>query len=188
MIYCLIPTTPDRNERLWKTIESIQQSNCDQKIQILIDYNNYEGFVKSALRLVNSVDGLCMIVPNDVILWPSTIQEVYNTYIEKFPEGDGMVGWADEFMEINYMCFPFCHSRLLRELINPVYFHNFSDREWTEIMKARGKYYPITKAMCRHDHYSRDPKLRDKTYDINERTSDADGKIYWERFDKGFPK
>ena len=140
------------------------------------------------LRLVNSVDGLVMQVPNDVIILPSTIQELYNTYWKEFPNDDGLVGWADGFMEIQHMCFFFAQAKLMRKLINPIYFHNFSDREWTEIMKARGKYYPITKSMCIHDHYSRDKKLLDKTYQINEDTSADDGKIYWERFDLGFPK
>ena len=186
MIYCLIPTTPDRNKRLFETLESIFRSNCDQKIQVIIDYNEYEGLVKSVLRMVNSVDGLCTIVPNDVIIGPSTLQELYNTYIKEFPNNDGMVGWSDGFMEIQHMCMPFCQAKLLREIVNPIYFHNFSDREWTEIMKRRGKYYPITKSMCIHNHYSRNPALKDKSYEINERTSSDDGKIFWQRFEEGF--
>ena len=188
MIYCLIPTTPDRNKRLLETIESIQKSVCNQRVQVLIDYNNYEGFVRSALRLVNSIDGLCMIVPNDVILGADAIQQCYNAYIKNFPDNDGLVGWTDGLMEIEYMCFPFAHSRTLRELINPVYFHNFSDREWTEIMKARERYFPITTPLCIHNHYSRKPELLDKTYQVNEDSSSRDGKIYWERFKNGFPK
>ena|SRR3990167_4336911 len=188
MIYILIPTTPERDKRLQETLASIKKSICDQEIEIVIDVNEYEGFVKPVIRMLNKIEGLCMIVPNDVILWPSAIQRCYNEYIRNFPDNDGLVGWGSEGMEIDYMCFPFAHSRTMREIVNPIYFHNFSDREWTEIMKKRGKYYPIRNATCTHNHYTKYPELLDKTYQINEDTSSADGKIYWERFDKGFPK
>lgn len=188
MIYVLIPTTPDREDRLQKAIASVKRSMCDQPIEIIVEYNNYEGMIKPLLRMVNRVDGLAILITNDIEIMPSTIQELYNAYIKNFPDNDGLVGWGDGLIKLDEMCFPFAHTKVLREIIHPAYFHNFADRDWTAVMKLRGKYLAVTRPLCTHNHYSRNPALKDKTYEVNESTSDADSLVYAQRKEKNFQK
>ena len=186
MIYVLIPTTPDREKRLKKTIESVKKSVCTEPLEIVTDLNNYEGYVKSVLRMVNKIDGLVIVLNNDMIVEPDTIQILYDAYIKAFPYDDGLCGFGDTDFDLNVNCAPFAHTKVLREIINPVYFHNFVDREWTGIMQHRGKYLPVPNAVIHHEHYSKNPELLDETYKVNQDLSDADGKIYYERKERNF--
>lgn len=189
IIYCLIPTTPDREERLKKTLVSIKNSNCNQELNIVIDENEYEGYVKSVLRMLGKVSGLCVVVPDDIEVWPSTIQALYNAYIDKFPKNDGLCVYGDHNWDLNVFGLPFAHSDTLKEIINPEYFHNFHDKEMCEIMRMRGKYLPVPQAQVTHRHYQWYPELeKDKTYQVGEMSSAKDGELYNSRREKNFNK
>lgn len=187
MINILIPTTPDRRERLQKTLDSIKASNCNQEFNIIIDENEYEGYVKSVLKMLDRVEGFCMVIPNDVEIWPSTIQALYNAYTEAFPNNDGLCVYGDHHWDLNIFGLPFAHSRILKEIINPIYFHNFHDKEMCEIMRMRGKYLPVPQAQVWHRHYLWDKNaLKDKTYEVGEASSKKDGELYMMRRAKNF--
>lgn len=188
MINILIPTTPDRKKRLEKAVVSVIRSNCNQNLNIIIDTNEYEGYVKSVLRMLDKVDGLTMVVTDDIELWPSTIQALYDAYTQTFPDNDGLCVYGDENWDLKNFGLPFAHSSVLKETINPIYFHNFHDKEMCDVMKLRGKYLPVPHARITHDHYTRKPELHDKTYQVGEDSSNADGEIYNMRRAKNFNK
>lgn len=189
MINVLIPTTPERADRLKVAVDSIKRSNCDQELNIVVDVNNYEGYVKSVLRMLDKVDGLTMVVTDDLELWPTTIRALYNAYTEAFPNNDGLCVYGDEHWDLKAFGLPFAHSNTLKELINPIYFHNFADKEMCEIMKMRGKYLPVPQAQVWHHHYQwKKGTAKDRTYELGEATSDADGALYNMRRAKNFNK
>jgi hypothetical protein len=187
LINILIPTTPERKEGLNRAIASVKRSNCSQELNIVVDLNEYEGYVKSVLRMLDKVEGLCMVVTDDIEVWPSSIQALYSAYTEAFPNNDGLCVYGDEHWDLKAFGLPFAHSKTLKEIINPDYFHNFHDKEMCEIMKGRNKYLPVSHAQVSHYHYQWYPKLeRDKTYQIGEMTSEKDGAIYNMRRVKNF--
>lgn len=187
MINILIPTTPDRQERVKRTIASIKASNCDQELNIVVDLNEYEGYVKSVLRMLSKVNGLCMVVTDDIEVQASTIQAVYNSYKDAFPKNDGLCVYGDKHWDLNKYGLPFAHSDTLKEIINPEYFHNFHDKEMCEIMQQRNKYRTVPEALIWHYHYQWFPEIeRDKTYQIGERSSARDGELYMLRRAKNF--
>ncbi len=67
MITILIPTTPERRERLQNTIESIRE-HTTQPYKLTIYENNYEGYVKAIHTLLDGIDGLVWCLNDDVIL------------------------------------------------------------------------------------------------------------------------
>lgn len=184
MIYVLIPSTPDRERRLQRAISFVKKSRCKEPIEIVVDVNEYEGYVKSMLRLVNKVDGLAFLMGNDVEVRVPTIQNLYNCYMKNFPDQDGIVACIDELSgpdSGDSAQHPFGHTRTFRDIIFPGYFHNFVDREWTDIMKKRDKYAIARDAIITHRHYTKNRNLKDKTYLVGQQSSDADGKLYYLR-------
>jgi hypothetical protein len=185
-IYVLIPTTPGRKERLKRCVKSIKKSRCDQGIEIVVDVNNYKGAVKSLLRLFNKVNGLALFLGDDTWIFPDTIQRLYDAYIKAFPENDGMAVATDESVHKISFAHPFAHTQVFRQHTFPGYFHNFVDREWQDRMKFLNKYVEVPMARIMHNHFTKDSYLFDQTYKIGQDTSDADGKIFYERRGRNF--
>lgn len=187
MIYVLIPSTPDRKKRLEKCISLIKKSVCREPIEIVVEENNYEGYVAPMLRMVNRIDGLAFLIGNDVEVKRLTIDNLYRAYIKNFPENDGIVTPVDELDPNSEIAqHPFGHTKTFREIIFPGYFHNFVDREWTDIMKQRGKFAIARDAFITHRHYSRNRNLKDKTYAVGEKSSDKDGRLYYLRRNENY--
>ena len=137
--------------------------------------------------MLDKVDGLVMVISDDVEVWPSSIQALYDAYTQAFPNNDGLCVYGDEHWDLNIFGLPFAHSKVLKEIINPIYFHNFHDKEMCEIMRMRGKYLPVPHAEVWHRHYSWNREVeKDKTYQLGEKTSVTDGEIYNMRRAKNF--
>lgn len=178
MINLIIPTTPERKKRLEKTLDSIKRSNCNQELNVVVDVNQYEGYVKSVLRMLNKISGITMIITDDIEVCPNTIQELYNVYTKAFPNNDGLCVYGDHHWHLGTFGLPFAHSNVLKEVINPEYFHNFQDIEMCDVMKMRGKYLPVPTALVKHNHYIWDGDVkRDETYAKGEEFSDSDNAI-----------
>lgn len=186
MIYVLIPTTPGRAERLKECIKSIKKSKCDQPIEIVVDVNEYEGAVRSILRMVNKVDGLALFLGDDTTVYPDTIQVLYKSYVKAFPDQDGMCATMDESLHKVTFSHPFAHTKTFKEHTYPGYFHNFVDREWEDRVRYLKKYLEVPKARIMHRHYSKYGMLRDKTYDVAQKKSSADGNLYHRRKEINF--
>jgi hypothetical protein len=189
MIYVLIPTTPDRTEQLDACIAAVKASVCDQPIEIIVEMNQYEGFVKPVLRMLDRVDGICLILGNDARVTPSAIQKLYNAYTKAFPDQDGVCACSDgRDNHGDLICHPFGHSKTLKENIYPKYFHNFVDKDLGQVMWRKGKYIAVPDAVIQHHHYTQKGwnVEKDLTYSIGEETSESDGAIFRERWAIGF--
>lgn len=181
MIYILLPTTPVRSERLKGAIQSIKASICNQPIEIKLEVSQGEGALKPLLRLIDSTDGICLCMSDDAVVAPDAIQILYDTYMRVFPDQDGLCVPSDGITKGEVAGFFFAHTKTLAENIHRAYFHNFADRDLSNVMKIKGKYCAVPEAVITHTHYSQDKSLDDSTYQLNESHSDTDGAIFRER-------
>lgn len=187
MIYVLIPTTPDRTIQLERCIASIKASDCNQPIEILTEMNNYEGYVKPVLRLLDKVDGLCLLLGNDTIVRRDAIQVLYDAYTRAFPNNDGLCSCSDGRENKGRLaCHPFAHSKTFKENIYPKYFHNFYDKDLGQVMWRKGKFLVVPDAVIEHHHYTQGRSEFDLTYAIGENTSRIDGETFNQRMLRGF--
>lgn len=186
-ISVLIPTTPDREEQLARCVAAIRASDCDERIDIFCELNNYEGFVKPVLRMLRRVNGMCLLLGNDCIVRRDAIQQLWNASRKVFKYDNGLCTGVDEEPNSKKLPrHPFAHSRTFLENIYPKYFHNFVDKDLGQVMWRKGLYHVVNQAVIEHHHYSKQKSMLDLTYKIGEATSDADGEIYAQRLARGF--
>lgn len=186
-IYVLIPTTPDRNEQLGRCIDAVNRSICSERIEILTDLNEYEGFVKPTIRMLRRVRGMCLLLGNDVVVAPNMIQRLWDASKKNFIHDDGMCFPVDSRPNIVHLpSHPFAHSRTFLENIYPKYFHNFVDKDLGQVMWRKGKYLLVPDAMYEHMHYTTGKSAFDMTYRIGQVTSDTDGELYQQRLARNF--
>lgn len=186
-ITVIIPTTPDREPQLARCIAGVKASVCDQRIDIMTELNEYEGFVKPVLRVLHRVEGLCLILGNDAVVRHDSIQKLFDVYVKTFPKDDGVCYPIDERANVTRLpSHPFGHSRTLRLNIYPKYFHNFVDKDLGQVMWRRGKLKQVPESVIDHFHHVHKKAAYDMTYKIADATSDADGEIYFQRMQRGF--
>ena len=187
MISVIIPTTPDRDEQLERCIAAVRGSDCDQRIDIIVERNDYEGFVKPVLRILSKLECFCLLLGNDAVVRRDAIQKLYDASVREFKHDNGLCAPIDGTDHGKQLpCHPFAHSRTLRENIYPKYFHNFVDKDLGQVMWRRGLYKVVEEAVIEHHHYIYGKAKRDFTYAISEATSDADGEIYNQRLARNF--
>lgn len=167
-------------------LDSINASICDQPIEIKFEVSSGEGALKPLLRLIDSTDGICLCMSDDAKVAPDAIQNLYNAYIESFPNMDGLCFPSDGLGDKDINGFFFAHSKTLQENIHRKYFHNFADRDLFEVMKRKKKFRFVGNALISHLHYSRDLSLDDATYKLAEENSSRDGDIFQERSQNNF--
>ena len=184
MIYCLIPTTKERRERLQKCVDSI---HLNTKYPIAIcTYENEEGcedvgWVKAVHKLLEGINGICFILGDDAIIAPDCIEKLYEAYQEGY-----LLQPYEQINKGTIATFPFCHSNILKQYIHKGYIHNYSDTELTEIMKQKGKYLYIPEAKVDHQHFVMDYKLLDNTYCATKQFLEKDKQIFEERKKNNF--
>jgi hypothetical protein len=172
-INILIPSTPERKERLEKAIASIKNSICNQTIEIKIDISEGEGANKPLVRLLNETNGLVIGFSDDMLVRQDTIQIMYDAYIENFPDRDGIVA--------PYNCDVFlAHSDTEKKYWCPDYTHLYTDRDFFDIMTRLKKIHRVD-AVIDHEHYTKNALLTDDTYRFSEAHREEDKIIYEKR-------
>ena len=187
-MYVLIPSVPERKERLQFAIDCVKRSICNQPIEVVTKINNYEGFVKPMLEMLDGVNDLVLFIGDDTETTPFAIQRLYDAYCANFKNNDGICvpcnGKNDLGEKVGSHAL--MHSKTWKDVLHPGYFHNFCDREWTDIMKYRGKYCYVKDALIVHHHMEYEPIHKDATYRIGELSSTKDGELYQYRKKHGF--
>jgi hypothetical protein len=145
MITVLIPSTPERTNNLKRAIESIKGSIFDYPIYIKTEISSGEGATKPLIRLLKSTEGLVLGFSDDVTIDPHCIRLLYESYLEKFPNQDGLCCINNPEHRNLFGCYFFGQSKTLLDAMYPGYVHNFQDKEITEKMKARDKLHFVAK-------------------------------------------
>lgn len=181
MINILIPSTPERAERLKTCIESIEKTaNTEFKIKTYISEG--EGWVKAVHKGLEELEGLTVIVGDDMTFednWLAILEEAYNS---KFKETkDGLVQPYDEIHKGQLAVCPMADAKVLRQRIHKGYTHNFSDTELTLIMRHLGKYMYVPQAKVNHNHPILGKAENDNTYEFSRQWYDKDKELFNER-------
>ena len=188
MIYVLIPSTPERKDRLALAVASIKASVCTQPIEIVIEISEGEGANKPFYRMLQKVDGLVFNFGDDASVASDFIQKLYDAYVENFPDQDGVCAADDGINDPRAISgFALAHSKTWLENFNPEYVHLFADREWTAIMKNKNRYCPVLTAKAYHHHYTKESHIKfDKTYQWAESHQQEDAELFNKRLLMGF--
>lgn len=184
-ITILIPTTPERRERLQQTIQSIRE-HTTQPYRLMIYENNYEGYVKAIHTLLEGVDGLVWCLNDDVILKNDALKILSDKFEELYPQHNGLLQPRDGIQEGNVCTLPFCHSKIMQRFTHKGYHHNFADQEFTLIMKANNLYTYVPEAVVEHKHWINGKAEQDKTYTDSQTRFEKDKELFTNRLNNGF--
>jgi len=186
MISVLIPSTPERKDRLAFAVESIQKNICNQPIEIITEISTGEGANKPLLRMFEKVNDLVFLLNDDVILMPHCIQELYNNYVSTFPDKDGICVPNDGVHNCKLATFPFGHVDTFKKYWCKDYIHLYADSDITEVMKRRNRYSEVPTAKLIHKHFLFEKELMDDTYGFSQKFSGHDQLIFRDRLEHNF--
>lgn len=184
MIYCIIPTTPERRKRLSKLIESLRAQDFPHCV--VIYENQCGGVVKALHEAIKGIHGVCLILNDDMILGRGCLKELYGKYIHAFPKLDGIAQPYEDMHRGELGVSPMLHSDLVKRYWFKGYIHNFGDTELTAIFKKKGKYIIVEEAKLTHQHFLKDKKLIDKTYIATQKEYSTDEMLFIERRKNNF--
>lgn len=162
-ITILIPTTPDRRERLAECVKAIQENTDGVDYRVLV-YENTIGWTKAIHKALNGINGFVVVIGNDVKVQKGWLKALKESFEKNFPNDDGIAHPYDEFHNGSLITHPFAHSSTLKKYISTEYFHCFSDNELTIVMKSLGKEVYVPEAKIEHLHYVNKKAPIDETY------------------------
>ena len=185
IVNILIPTTPERRERLQKTIESIRE-HTTLPYKLTTYENNYEGYVKAIHTLLDGTDSLVWCLNDDVVLKNDALKILFDKFNELYPKWNGLLQPKDGIQEGNVCTLPFCHSNIMKRFTYKGYHHNFADQEFTLIMQSAGLYTYVPEAIVEHAHWINGKAEKDKTYSDSQILFEKDQKLFEERLQNNF--
>jgi hypothetical protein len=180
MVTILIPTTPERRERLSKCIDSIRE-HTTQPYRLMIYENNYEGYVKAIHTLLEGVNGLVWCLNDDVVLKNDALKILTEKFNQLYLKWNGLLQPRDGIQEGNVCTLPFCHSKIMQRMTFRGYHHNFADQEFTMVMKGLGLYNYVPEAVVEHQHWINNKAEKDKTYTDSQILFEQDHKLFEKR-------
>ena len=185
MINIVIPTTPERKERLKECIESIHK-NSGTEYNIHTYTSEGEGWVKAVHKALRGIEGLTVIVGDDMTFDKDWLKILEEEYWKEFPENDGLAQPYDEIHRGLVAVCPMADAENLRKYIHKGYTHNYSDRELTDIFQNKGKYLYVPESIVNHNHYVLGKAENDKTYESNKETYVEDRILYRQRINDNY--
>ncbi len=159
MTTILIPTTPERHERLHLCLQSLQQ-NCTLPIIVTLCFVPAAGAVAPTLMLANAAPaGPVMCLNDDMLVLPGCIEALHAVWLER----GGLCFPSDGIQDGDLACVPYCHRDYLLANLHPGYIHNFADTELTLRARQRGELHYVQNAKLLHHHWTKGAP-HDSTY------------------------
>ncbi len=181
-VYICVPTTKERRPRLQNLIESIRQSDYPN-LNIVIHEGVHPGWVSAMHATLEGIkdDALIMSLGDDNTIEVDTISILVRKFLETFPNLDGYAQPYNQFQGDEITTAGLCRADMVKKYFFKGYVHNFSDNEFTEIIKSMGKHVYVPEAKVHHFHVSADASLQDETYASNQRTYQQDSELFHKR-------
>jgi hypothetical protein len=182
-VYVLIPTTAGRRNNLIATIDSVRKNTFPHAIVI---YENQDGgYVPAVHNMLLGINALVFIINDDMTIGSFCLATLYDEYIKRYPNFDGLLQPLEQFGHGRNAVSPFCHSDVLKKYLFKGYKHNFCDTELVAVMSALKKYAYVPTAIMFHNHFKITRKI-DDTYKISQATFKQDRQLYFQRKANGF--
>ena len=176
MTTILIPTTPERHERLHQCLQSLQQ-NCRMPIFVSLCFMPAAGAVEPTLKLAAAApDGPVMCLNDDMVVLPGCIEALH----ENWREHGGLCFPSDGIQDGDLACVPYCHRDYLLEHLHAGYIHNFADTELTLRARQRGELTYVPYARLLHHHWTKGAPL-DETYGKQKASWTLDKALFHQR-------
>lgn len=151
MTTILIPTTPERHERLHHCLQSLQR-NCTLPVIVSLCFEPAAGATAPTLRLARAAaKGPVMCLNDDMEVLPGCIEALHATWLER----GGLCFPADGIQDGDLACVPYCHRDYLLENFHAGYIHNFADTELTLRARQRGELHYVPQAKLLHHHWTK---------------------------------
>lgn len=188
MITICVPSTPERHGRLEQLLKSISEHTQDIQHRVLVYENNDGGWVPAVYNLLDGISGYVILLGSDVIVQAGWLSTLYNTFITKFPNGDGV---AEPFNEIhggNLCQHPFAKVETIKKYLYAGYTHQYSDQEFTDRAELDNKLIYVPEAKIQHNHFVNGKAEMDETYKtvFNRQTVQKDQELYNIRKHNGY--
>lgn len=160
MTTILIPTTPERHERLHLCLQSLQQ-NCSLPIVVSLCFMPAAGAVEPTIKLAQAAPpGPVMCLNDDMVVLPGCIEALHETWRER----GGLCFPSDSIQEGDLACVPYCDRDYLLANLHAGYIHNFADTELTLRARQRGELHYVPYARLLHHHWTKGAP-NDATYE-----------------------
>lgn len=174
-IYVIIPTTPERKDRLAMCIDAVKKSTYDPVVVCTYE-NTLGGCVEPQIRMLQGINGIVFILNDDMIVDEKCIEKL----MEKYQYG--LLLQPDDHIHGGTLATAsFGHSDTIKKYLHPGYKHNFNDNEITERAIIDGVYTPVLDAKLYHLHFSMNPELVDDTYRSSQSFFEQDRELYIKR-------
>jgi hypothetical protein len=177
MVFVVIPTTKERRARLEKCIASLRE-NAGMPFTLCIYENEPRGAIIAMHEMLEGITGLVWWIQDDVILTePNTLKRLYDQY------QSGVLCPDDGIVHGEIITLPFCLAHWLKEFTFKGYYHNYADREFTDVMKKYNLYKYCPNIKVDHQHWVNGKAERDETYKLQLNKNDKE--LYEKRISEG---
>lgn len=188
MIHILIPTTPERRHRIAECSEHIR-TNAGLP-HIISTYENVgEGYIAAIHKMLERLkdDTMVLCFADDLKMSePDTLKRMQERFDEAFPDRDGVLNADDGFQHGRIITQPFCTAYTMRKYTFKGYTHNCADREFTIVMKEKGKYLYAPEIKIEHMHWRAGKSTHDETYKLMDAKYQSDLAVFAEREKNNF--
>ena len=188
MIYICIPTTKERRARLKQLLASIDEHTQNIQHTVVIYENADGGCVAAIHNMLEGINGYVAILSDDVVVEKDWLKNLWDAFIDAFPDGSGAAQPYDNIQEGRLCQHPLAHSETIKKYLHKGYVHCFSDNEMTERLMRDCKYLYVPTARIEHRHFIRKLAPFDETYKLafNEETIEKDRQLFITRANNGF--
>jgi len=130
---------------------------------------------------------LCAVA-NDVWAGDDWLEEGLAAYHDRFPDGEGLMGFAGDGHGVTHSCHFLIGRGLLAHLGGwPLHYrHNFGDTELCRRAQALGRYGKATRAILEHRHPIVTGAPDDAVYQAGRAEWAADEALYYDRLARGW--
>ena len=130
---------------------------------------------------------LCAVA-NDVWAGERWLELGLSAYAARFPDGEGLMGFAGDGHPVTHSCHFLIGRRLLAHLGGwPVHYrHNFGDTELCRRAQALGRYAKATRAILEHRHPIITGAPDDEVYQAGRAGWTQDEALYYARLARGW--
>lgn len=172
MISIIVPTTPERRERLNICLDAIRNSSIESRI--IIYENNGGGYINAVLKAIEGITGIVFVINDDMILDKYCLENLLKEYDNNLVYPDD--GINNGTLATTYMC----DAEYVRKYLHTGYKHHYCDTELTDVARIQGKLKYVPEAKLEHRHWTTgSPK--DAVYERNGIHIDQDRDLYFNR-------
>jgi len=182
MVKVLIPTTKERRPILNRFIRS-----CDDNAGVphqIVSFENDVGYVNALKLMVENCkdDDVVVLMNDDMVFGKDWLKILIEAYVKSTRVEIAQSQEMNNPNPTDLAITPIGKAGWFKKYACWEYKHNYIDREWTDIAKARGTYLYVPESQIYHNHWSFGKSEKDATYNTQTKYFELDKDLYNERY------